>query len=223
MTAKNSTRKQGDFFAKYRHPLWQKKRLEVMRAAGFACVHCGSREDTLNVHHISYVKGRDPWEYDEHELMCLCEGCHERVTDMEDRLKGALHEFKVAAYNSYHSSEELTGYLTARSQLGPFRIRAVDDDLWLRGFLAGYECESVLAKADGDERPDAFPRLRELLAADDGFIDEEWLFYYAHDSLRSKALVDNIMKQGFYCPNGFPSWYSERVMKMVAEWGEVGE
>lgn len=61
-----------------RDPRWQRKRLEVMSAAGFACIQCGDTETTLNVHHTHYVKGRKPWEYDASELRCLCEPCHGR-------------------------------------------------------------------------------------------------------------------------------------------------
>lgn len=60
----------------YKHPNWQKKRLEVMQAAGFACETCGDKDTTLNVHHKRYVKGRKVWEYAREELQCLCEPCH---------------------------------------------------------------------------------------------------------------------------------------------------
>ncbi len=60
----------------YLHPSWQRKRLEVMQAANFRCEMCGESEVTLNVHHRLYVKGRKVWEYENHNLQCLCEQCH---------------------------------------------------------------------------------------------------------------------------------------------------
>lgn len=60
-----------------KHPNWQRKRLEVMEAAGFNCENCGDKESTLNVHHRRYVKGRMVWEYDRPDLVCLCEQCHQ--------------------------------------------------------------------------------------------------------------------------------------------------
>ena len=33
----------------------------------------------LNVHHICYREGREPWEYEEQELVTLCPECHEKV------------------------------------------------------------------------------------------------------------------------------------------------
>lgn len=41
----------------------------------------------LNVHHPRYINGRMPWEYDNDELMVLCEPCHK---DQHDLSEGAL-------------------------------------------------------------------------------------------------------------------------------------
>jgi hypothetical protein len=76
-----------------RDPRWQRKRLEVMERAGFACEDCGETTKTLNVHHTHYVKGRKPWEYQTSELRCLCEDCHastsEKIAEINRRV-GAL-------------------------------------------------------------------------------------------------------------------------------------
>jgi hypothetical protein len=61
-----------------RDPRWQRKRLEVMERDDFTCVTCGVNDKTLNVHHVRYVRGRMPWEYDASELRTLCEDCHKR-------------------------------------------------------------------------------------------------------------------------------------------------
>jgi hypothetical protein len=64
---------------KLRDPRWQKKRLEVMQRDGFACVECGDRRSSLNVHHGCYVPGRDPWDYEDELLHTTCEPCHQRL------------------------------------------------------------------------------------------------------------------------------------------------
>ena len=49
------------------NPKWQKKRLEILQRDNFSCVVCGNGIDTdthVHVHHLSYMKGRMPWEYD---------------------------------------------------------------------------------------------------------------------------------------------------------------
>lgn len=64
-----------------RNPLWQKKRLEIMQRDDFTCQHCGSKERELQVHHRIYHKGAKPWEYEDNELITLCDRCHEAETD----------------------------------------------------------------------------------------------------------------------------------------------
>jgi 5-methylcytosine-specific restriction endonuclease McrA len=56
------------YFEKLKDPRWQRKRLEVMERAGFACEYCGSATETLNVHHGFYEKGKEPWEYDNDKI-----------------------------------------------------------------------------------------------------------------------------------------------------------
>jgi len=63
---------------KLKDPRWQRKRLEVLQAAGWRCQSCGGSNDTLHVHHKRYRKCH-PWEYAAGELMCLCEPCHSRL------------------------------------------------------------------------------------------------------------------------------------------------
>lgn len=66
-----------EFWEKYKDPRWQRKRLERMEYAKFTCEHCEATNKTLNVHHKLYRKGADPWDYNDLELMCMCEDCHE--------------------------------------------------------------------------------------------------------------------------------------------------
>lgn len=61
---------------KLKDPRWQKKRLEVLDRAGWACQGCADSTSTLHVHHKQYIKGREPWEYDADQLAALCETCH---------------------------------------------------------------------------------------------------------------------------------------------------
>jgi len=64
-------------------PRWQKKRLEIMQRDGFACLHCGDEQTTLNVHHSYYIKSRMPWEYPNFSLLTLCKNCHKRMHERE--------------------------------------------------------------------------------------------------------------------------------------------
>lgn len=75
-----------DFKSQYKHPLWQRKRLEVLNAANFSCENCFDSDEQLHVHHRHYVKGRMIWEYDNTELSVLCESCHARAHEVKDIL-----------------------------------------------------------------------------------------------------------------------------------------
>lgn len=69
--------KKSSYYEQLKDPRWQRKRLEILEAAGFCCQMCGDSKSTLHVHHLIYVKGKSPWEYEDGALVSLCEGCHE--------------------------------------------------------------------------------------------------------------------------------------------------
>ena len=73
-------------------PRWQKKRLEVLEAAGWRCEYCSDGENTLHVHHIRYVKGRKPWEYERSQLRALCADCHDEHHAYKDRLDALVSQ-----------------------------------------------------------------------------------------------------------------------------------
>lgn len=56
---------------------WQRKRLEIMNRDEFKCRDCGTTND-LNVHHLRYLTGRKPWEYENSDLITLCGDCHKK-------------------------------------------------------------------------------------------------------------------------------------------------
>lgn len=74
---------------KLKDPRWQKKRLDVMQRDNFTCLHCQSTKRTLNVHHRFYIRGLEPWEYEDGLLMTLCEVCHASIEDLK-KLVGIL-------------------------------------------------------------------------------------------------------------------------------------
>jgi hypothetical protein len=61
-----------------------------MERDNFSCQNCLANDKTLNVHHKIYHKGRKPWEYEDRELVTLCEECHEKETHQRKRLNEAL-------------------------------------------------------------------------------------------------------------------------------------
>lgn len=76
-------------------PRWQRKRLEVMERDGWKCKTCEDRDSTLTVHHKSYLmtegKFSDPWDYEDSNLITLCEKCHSSEEIALDTLKKTIY------------------------------------------------------------------------------------------------------------------------------------
>jgi hypothetical protein len=95
-----------EFFELYKRPEWQEKRLRIMERAGFRCELCSCKDKTLHVHHSHYVRGRKPWEYEDNELSCICEDCHESRHELLKHLKllcGKMHPDAFAQLLGYAS------------------------------------------------------------------------------------------------------------------------
>lgn len=93
-------------------PRWQRKRLEVLEAADWTCSHCAETSRTLHVHHMRYIGGKAPWEYDPADLAVLCDSCHELVHSMIKDLEFAVSRMPIAAI------ENLLGYAAMLSWWG---------------------------------------------------------------------------------------------------------
>ncbi len=92
-----------EYAAKFKDPRWQRKRLEIMERDQFACVKCGDKDSTLNVHHKFYEFGQAPWEYPPCALVTLCEVCHQD----EDEYRRELPQqfFETFASKGWLNSE----------------------------------------------------------------------------------------------------------------------
>ena len=89
---------------KMKDPRWQKKRLEIFERDGWSCCRCGDTESTLNVHHLRYVPGHDPWDYPNYLesinklyvaiIFFLFAGLHYLLLYNKKRWAGYIEEFK---------------------------------------------------------------------------------------------------------------------------------
>lgn len=70
-----------DYKEKLKDFRWIKRRREIMERDNHKCMICGIDTTRLNVHHLHYKKGAEPWEYNDSELATLCEDCHKMVHD----------------------------------------------------------------------------------------------------------------------------------------------
>jgi len=53
---------------------WERRSCEFLESRGWLCEDCGDR--AVNVHHRRYKPGREPWAYNDVDLMALCRLCH---------------------------------------------------------------------------------------------------------------------------------------------------
>ena len=65
-----------DYQDKLRLTQWRVRRLDILERAQFACEKCRASGCDLHVHHLYYEADRDPWDYPDDALQCLCVACH---------------------------------------------------------------------------------------------------------------------------------------------------
>lgn len=78
---------------KLHDPRWLQRRAEIFERKGRKCTDCEcgpGAEGPLQVHHLYYIKGREPWEYDDDHLIPLCDSCHGNRQSIEDEAKHEL-------------------------------------------------------------------------------------------------------------------------------------
>jgi len=91
-----------NYAQKLKDPRWQKKRLNILNRDQWTCQKCGDSTKTLNVHHRGYVRGKEPWEYDDWMLSTLCEPCHrEEPEDMESSLADLTEAINSSMMTSF--------------------------------------------------------------------------------------------------------------------------
>jgi len=78
---------------KLKDPRWQKKRLEILQRDNWCCQGCFDESSTLNVHHKIYKKNHNIWDYEDDELITLCEKCHDIEHKMRSIYESVLLKF----------------------------------------------------------------------------------------------------------------------------------
>jgi hypothetical protein len=100
-----------NFYDQYKDPKWQMRRVEYINNqmadlydCGYTspmCEWCQSDDKQLHLHHIIYHKDRKVWEYDNSELILLCERCHKEFHYYQDNIKKNISEASNIADNLY--------------------------------------------------------------------------------------------------------------------------
>lgn len=91
---------------KLKHPLWQKKRLEILERDKFTCQKCWDDQTELHIHHSYYKNGAEPWEYENDSLLSLCKHCHAIIEHFKEiAAKNTLVEL-IEVYKSEKGQKE---------------------------------------------------------------------------------------------------------------------
>ena len=107
--------KREDYHELLKDGRWQRKRLEVMQRDNFTCTKCGTTND-LNVHHVRYIDGHKPWEYDNADLITLCGSCHKATHEDIERKERESEEYVECMWRA----EQYNGLLLYYKQIGDF-------------------------------------------------------------------------------------------------------
>lgn len=113
-----------------------KKKTEILQRDNFTCQHCGRKDRTLHVHHLLYNKDAKPWEYDNKNLITLCDVCHENDTE-ESRASYALFLETKRKFEEFGFShcifnailEDLSNYIEDSLENGEKNKRIVESFL----------------------------------------------------------------------------------------------
>lgn len=104
-----------DFKEQYKHPKWQKKRLEILERDEYICQSCGDHESTLHVHHRFYEKNTEIWDYDNSCLITLCDNCHTKWHKVNN-------EFKLILPIEYYIMEDYLSLLITLNEFNPNEV-----------------------------------------------------------------------------------------------------
>ena len=66
---------------------WKFKSDNIRIRDNYTCRLCGAKNVPLEVHHIRYIRGREIWDYEDGDLVSLCEDCHEGIHCREASFK----------------------------------------------------------------------------------------------------------------------------------------
>lgn len=101
-----------EYAALLRSPMWQKKRLEILKSREFKSqeAHEEDEESQLHVHHCWYEKNKKPWEYEDSCYRVLTEKQHKFRQSVEFFIKKEISRFdSVDLYDLLRLLEALGG------------------------------------------------------------------------------------------------------------------
>lgn len=72
-----------NYFDLLKDPRWYEYRIRAIGHHGNGCYLCAETRN-IQVHHLRYIDGMNPWDYDFNDVRVYCDNCHEVVTRAAD-------------------------------------------------------------------------------------------------------------------------------------------
>lgn len=110
------------FAEQIKHPNWQRRRLERLDSSDWQCQDCLGTDDQLHVHHKRYLKGRLYWEYEDSDLVVLCNACHEKAHIARAFLDELISSVRLGGTGAVNAAIALLGGFA-------FSTYAIDSEL----------------------------------------------------------------------------------------------
>ncbi len=131
---------------KLRDPRWQRRRREILARANSRCEECDIEDVILHVHHKCYRRAAEPWEYEDNELIALCEGCHADRHEIDQIIREVIGHADLNDVTRVHLALLVLGYCASSSPSSEDRCvdlarriseYAEDSSWFICGFTAG--------------------------------------------------------------------------------------
>lgn len=90
------------YYEQLHHPLWKRKRIEILKRDDYKCSICGSSLHKLEVHHLCYLPDLLAWEYDNELMVTVCKKHHLQLTYDLPKISGLI------AFNCLKSGIDLS-------------------------------------------------------------------------------------------------------------------
>jgi len=94
---------------KLQTPEWRDFKFRIVEKRGCKCQECGLSDEPIQLHHVTYLRGREPWEHPESIMLLLCGQCHEnrQVHDEEARFEFSQLCAQMGSWHVYELSKQL--------------------------------------------------------------------------------------------------------------------
>ena len=86
---------QKSYSEKYKDHRWLIKRHEIIERDSGMCRDCYDQPAFVNVHHLYYEPGKNPWEVDDDALILLCPDCHKVEHERFARYEGPKRDLSL--------------------------------------------------------------------------------------------------------------------------------